>query len=195
MYGLSRDVNGRTLIGLPPPWIAVLATTGSRQLPESNRPIGAPGGHVLHARSYFDALAPKYGALFDLLSSRAPTGQLPGRQHFDPLTVPEHMGYLNLVEVHRNDGLRFRFRLHGTMQTDAAGRDITGRFIEDAVIPEFVDRINGNMTKVVETRRPVYDRFQMPHPNRGYLDSERVYYPLASDGSTVDMILILNGYY
>lgn len=164
-------------------------------MPESNWPIGEPGGHVLSARSSFEAIAPKYGALFDLLASKAPVGLLAGRQHFDPLSVPELMGYINLAEVHRNDRLRFSIRLHGTVQTEAAGRDVTGMFIGDAVIPEFVDRINGNMTKVVETRRPVYDRFQMPHPNRGYLDSERVYYPLAADGTTVDMILILNGYY
>lgn len=81
------------------------------------------------------------------------------------------------------------------MQTEAAGRDVTGLYVEDAVIPEFVERINSNMTMVVETGRPVYDRFQMPHPNRGFIDSERVYYPLATDGSTVDMILILNAYY
>lgn len=150
-------------------WIAPLAAAGSKPLPESNRPVGEPGGQVLNARSNFDAIAAKYCALFDLLESVAPAGKLPGRRHFDPLTVPELMGYINLVDVHRNDRLRFRIRLHGTMQTDAAGRDVTGLFIEDAVIPEFVDRINRNMTKVVETRRPVYDRFQMPHPNRGYL--------------------------
>jgi len=153
------------------------------------------GGRVLRARSDINALDPIYGDLFDFLASKAPTGQLPGRRHFDPLDVPQYLGYLNLVEVHRNERLRFRFRLHGTMQTEAAGRDVTGLYVEDAVIPEFVERINGNMTMVVETGRPVYDRFQMPHPNRGFIDSERVYYPLATDGSTVDMILILNAYY
>jgi hypothetical protein len=35
----------------------------------------------------------------------------------------------------------------------------------------------------------------MPHPARDFIDSERVYYPLASDGESVDMILILNSYY
>ena len=155
----------------------------------------AAGGRVLRLRSDFDALDPIYGDLFDFLASKAPTGQLPGRRHFDPLDVPQYLGYLNLVEVHRHERLKFRFRLHGTMQTEAAGRDVTGLYVEDAVIPEFVDRINGNMTMVVETGQPVYDRFQMPHPNRGFIDSERVYYPLATDGSTVDMILILNAYY
>lgn len=151
-------------------------------------------GQVLLERSDFAVLDPKYVGLFDYLESKAPPGRLPGRQHFDVLDVPELMGFLNLVEVHRDRGLRFRFRLHGTVQTQAAGREVTGLFVEQAVIPEFVARINANMTTVVETRRPVYDRFQMPHPNRRFIDSERVYYPLAADGETVDMILILNGY-
>ena len=168
---------------------------GSRHLSEPVAYTMTTGGHVLLERSDFDSLDPRYRDLFDILAAKVPAGQLPGRQHFDILDVPDLMGFLNLVEVHRNRRLRFRFRLHGTVQTEAAGRDVTGLFVEKAVIPEFVDRINGNMTAVVETRRPVYDRFRMPHPNRGYLDSERVYYPLASDGSTVDMILILNGYY
>ena len=156
--------------------------------------MDSSGGHVLRERTDFEAIDPRYRDLFDLLASKAPAGLLPGRQHFDILDVPELMGFLNLVEVHRNARLRFRFRLHGTVQTEAAGRDVTGMFIEEAVVPKFIDRINGNMTTVVETKCPVYDRFQMPHPNRGYIDSERVYYPLAADGVTVDMILILNGY-
>lgn len=153
------------------------------------------GGQVLLDRSDFASLDPKYLALYDLLATKAPAARLPGRQHFDVLDVPDLMGFLNLAEVHRNGRLRFRFRLHGTVQTEAAGRDVTGMFVEQAVIPEYVDRINANMTMVVERKLPVYDRFQMPHPNRGYLDSERVYYPLATDGETVDRILILNGYY
>ncbi len=50
------------------------------------------------------------------------------------------------------------------------------------------------MKKVVKDQVPVYDRFPMPHPDRQFIGSQRVYYPLASDGVTVDMILILNGY-
>jgi hypothetical protein len=34
----------------------------------------------------------------------------------------------------------------------------------------------------------------MPHLDRQFIDSQRMYYPLASDGETIDMILILNGY-
>jgi hypothetical protein len=66
--------------------------------------------------------------------------------------------------------------------------------VEEAVVPNLVGRINGNMEKVLATRLPVYDRFPMPHPDRQFIDSQRMYHPLATDGETVDMLLILNGY-
>ncbi|MEZ5668213.1 MAG: PAS domain-containing protein [Alphaproteobacteria bacterium] len=151
-------------------------------------------GRVLRDATEFAALPPKYKAVYELLMSRARPGMLPGRQHFTPLDLPGLLGYVNLVDVVRDGGrLRFRFRLHGTKQTEMAGRDITGRFVEDAVMPGFIERLNRNMTLVAQTRCPVYDRFALPHPDRTYIDSERVYYPLAADGATVDMIFILNG--
>lgn len=80
------------------------------------------------------------------------------------------------------------------MQSTAAGREISGLYLEDAVLPEFVPRIRTNMTAAVERREAVYDRFGMPHPDRDFIDTERIYFPLARDGTTVDMLLILNNY-
>jgi hypothetical protein len=34
----------------------------------------------------------------------------------------------------------------------------------------------------------------MPHPKRDFIQTERIYFPLAADGEVVDMILIVNGY-
>lgn len=156
---------------------------------------GSAGGRVLWTEADFAAIDPRYRLLYDLLHAKAPPGRLPGRRHFDPVEVPRLLSCLNLVEVLRDEpDLRFRYRLHGTRQTDLAGRDITGLTVEEAVHPPFIGRINGNMRLTCQTRRPVYDRFPMPHPERECIDSERVYYPLAADGETVDMLLILNGY-
>lgn len=54
--------------------------------------------------------------------------------------------------------------------------------------------ITANLRAVVTERAPLYDRFPMPHPQREFIDSGRIYFPLTSDGETVDMILIVNGY-
>lgn len=141
------------------------------------------------------AVHPRYDEMMRYLAAAAPKGQLPGRQHIDPGELRHVITLLNLVDVERQgEDLKFRFRLVGERQRQAAGRDITGLLVEDAVVPSLVPRILANMTKVVASRLPVYDRFPMPHPGRQFIDSQRMYYPLAADGATIDMLLILNGY-
>ncbi len=140
-------------------------------------------------------LDPQFTRMRDYLAGVAPPGKLPGRQHIDPLAIRALLSFTNLVDIERKDGsIRFRFRLIGTLQSTAAGREISGRYLEDAVLPEYVARIRGNMMAALETREAVYDRFGMPHPGRDFIDTERVYFPLARDGENVDMLLILNGY-
>ncbi|MGD1878610.1 MAG: PAS domain-containing protein [Kiloniellaceae bacterium] len=141
------------------------------------------------------AIHPRFTEMIHYLAAVAPAGRLPGRQHIDPCDFPSMLGLINLVDVERrNTAMQFRFRLVGEEQTRAAGRNITGLVVEDAVVPALVERIKGNMRKVVSTRLPIYDRFPMPHPDRQFIDSQRMYYPLAADGKTINMLLILNAY-
>jgi len=141
------------------------------------------------------AVHPRFTDMMGYLGEVAPDGRLPGRQHIDPCDFAPVLGLINLVDVERcGDAVQFRFRLVGEAQTRAAGRNITGLVVEDAVLPHLVERINGNMHKVLAARLPVYDRFPMPHPDRQFIDSQRMYYPLAADGNTINMMLILNGY-
>ena len=137
----------------------------------------------------------RFTEMIHYLATAAPQGRLPGRQHIDPCDLRQVLTLVNLIDVERDGGtVRFRYRLVGEQQRQAAGRNITGLVVEEAVIPSLVARINGNMAKVLTTRLPVYDRFPMPHQGRQFIDSQRMYYPLAADGETIDMLLILNGY-
>ncbi len=146
-------------------------------------------------RPNYAKLHQRFSWLRDYLAQAAPPGRLPGRQDIDPTKLKALLPFINLVDVERHgEGLRFRFRLTGTLQTEVAGREISGRYVEDAVLPQYVERIRNNMRKCVTTGKPVYDRFPMPHPERDFIDTERVYFPLARDGETVDMLLILNDY-
>jgi len=137
----------------------------------------------------------QFAHMRDYLAGVAPPGKLPGRQHIDPLAIRALLSFTNLVDIERADGkIRFRFRLIGTLQSTAAGREISGKYLEDAVLPEYLERIRGNMITAMESREAIYDRFGMPHPGRDFIDTERVYFPLARDGENVDMLLILNAY-
>ncbi|WP_193370845.1 PAS domain-containing protein [Pelagibius marinus] len=129
------------------------------------------------------------------LDKVAPEGKLPGRQHIDPLEFREFMSFINLVDVERVDGdVRFRYRLVGEEQTRRSGREITGKLLKDALVPALVPRVRSNMMKVLMTRKAVFDSFPMPHPDREFIVSQRMYYPLAGDGETIDMLLTLHGY-
>lgn len=146
-------------------------------------------------RPDYPRLHQRFGWMQDYLTRVAPAGGLPGRHMIDPSVFKALLPFINLVDViHLPGGLDFRFRLVGTLQTSVAGREITGKRLTEAVLPEFVDRIRANMTATVEQRCAIYDRFPMPHPGRDFIDTERVYFPLASNGSDIDMLLILNGY-
>ncbi len=143
----------------------------------------------------FEALTPRFKEVQDYLAAKARPGLLPRRSDFDPVDLSHLLGFFNLASVIRGGArLRFRFDLVGTKQCAVSGRDVTGRFVEDAVIAEAVEMVNHNFTLAVETRKPVYSRFNMPQPGFDFIDSERVYYPLAEDGVEVDRFLILYHY-
>ncbi|MPZ12172.1 MAG: hypothetical protein GEU89_18470 [Kiloniellaceae bacterium] len=141
------------------------------------------------------ALHPRFVDMMRYLKSVAPMGQLPGRQHIDPLDFRRVISLINLVDVERSEGeVRFRYRLVGGAQTRNAGRETTGLLLENALLPELLPRVRDNMCKVLATRQPVFDSFPMPHPDRQFIIAQRMYYPLAADGQTINMLLMLHGY-
>jgi hypothetical protein len=143
----------------------------------------------------YDKLHPRYAWMRDYLASVAPPGALPGRQHIDPIFLRTLLPLINLVDVLReNDRVRFRFRLVGTRQAEVTGRNYTGEYIDTGVLPAFLERVRNNMQAAVATGSPVYDRFPLPFKERDFIDSERVFFPLAADGENVDLLLILHGY-
>jgi len=143
----------------------------------------------------FADLHPRFTWMRDFLKSIAPSGQLPGRQHIEPAALKSVLPLINIVEVQQAEGaLRFRFRLVGSVQTEVAGREITGLLVDDAVLPRYVERITSNMRAVVQFRAPVYDQLAIAHPNREFIASERVYFPLAANGRDIDMLILIHAY-
>ncbi|MEM9683696.1 MAG: PAS domain-containing protein [Pseudomonadota bacterium] len=118
-----------------------------------------------------------------------PCGGLPGRQHFDPLAVPELLPNIRLLDV-SGAPPRFRVRLMGTRLRDYFGIEQTGRWL-DEIFPKFGEsQTRAELIKTIETRVP---RWRLGKPalefDKNFLDMERVYLPFARDGERVDMIL------
>lgn len=64
--------------------------------------------------------------------------------------------------------------------------------VDDVVDPTSRPRVLEDLTRVVATCMPHYGRYGMPFPGRGFIDSERVFYPLSADERMVDCILELH---
>ncbi len=123
------------------------------------------------------------------LSIHPARGVLPGRQHFDPVMVPKLLPWLWLAEFDRQP-LRVRYRLVGTEQVVAMGRDATGKWLDEAH-PGFVaSSAYPQFVAAVERGEIGFHKGgAINQRNRSWMSAERLVLPLARNGQDVDMLL------
>ena len=137
----------------------------------------------------------KVRTLYDYWCSISPPGQVPGRQHFDPLDVPELLPNLWLIEVHR-DPLRFLLRLVGSRIEEYAGERLTGLWFAQRLSGPALQQVNLALQAVIDSKEPSWRRGKPRiRWEKSYLEIERLYLPLAEDGVNVDMILAITEYH
>lgn len=137
----------------------------------------------------------KMRTLFDYWCSVSPPDRIPGRQHFDPLDVPELLPNLWLIEVHR-EPLRFLLRLVGSRIEEYAGERLTGLWFAQRLTGSALQQVNMALQSVIEDREPSWRRGKPRiRWEKDYLEIERLYLPLAEDGINVDMILAITEYH
>lgn len=121
--------------------------------------------------------------------------RIPLKADVDPTDFPALLPLINLVERRIEGGEdRFQYKLIGTRNRDAAGKNIKGQYLRDSVKPEYHSRIRGNYVQCMKSRKPVFDFFWVPHEHRGHITSERMYYPLSGNGRDIASFLVLHGY-
>lgn len=139
---------------------------------------------------------PNIGMLCDYWRSIHPPGRLPGRQHLNPMDIPQLLPSIWLLDV-QHSPFRLRFRLVGTTIEEVRGQFLTGKWI-DETSPEIkdMDAYYRRYRDVVESRHPSWRRglSQMQHL-RDIEDLENILLPLATDGTNVDVLLCKTVYY
>jgi hypothetical protein len=112
---------------------------------------------------------------------------MPARADFDPLQVRYALGYISLIEVHR-DPLRFYFRLDGTKQVELFGVDCTRRYLDEAMPGDHAAMAWASYREVVENAAPRYHRRKIQFHER-LIDYEVVILPFSRDGERVDLLM------
>lgn len=117
-------------------------------------------------------------------------GEMPSKDDVDPLNIPAPLWpYLELVEIHRGDSLRLRWRLIGTHVTEAVSRDATGSFFDEPYDQDDYETLAMPFRWVMEHSRPLRLFGASGFVNKAWNSYEGIYLPLSSDGTQVDTIL------
>jgi hypothetical protein len=135
---------------------------------------------------------PLFRRLADYLAEKAPPGRLPGRQHIDPVELRDMLPHLLLLDVLRDDeGAQpgFRVRLAGTEVETFHGRGLTGLTADEAFPGPRAEPILASYREIARTGVASFRRSSVLTPGREHLVFERMMFPLARDGASVDMLI------
>lgn len=121
---------------------------------------------------------------------------LPGRRDIDPLDFPRQMPRVALIDVLRDESpVHFRYRLAGTEIGDRAGRDPTGKRFDELYRGAYLEQALETYWAILEDGQPHFSRRVFPLiEGREYLQYARLILPLAADGRTIDMLLLVTAY-
>ena len=136
---------------------------------------------------------PDHDWMFQYWRGKAPKGGgLPSRQDIDPIDFPRLLPRIALIEVLREGGLNFRYRLAGTEIVDRAGRDPTGKRFDELYEGSYLTTAIETYRRIADHGEPYLSERTFPLvAGREFLRYDRLILPLASDGRTVDMLLLL----
>jgi hypothetical protein len=140
-----------------------------------------------------DIAQPALRRVYEYWLSKKGERRAPARRDLDPADLRDVLPTTLLIDVTR-DPWRFTYRLAGTLTERIHGVELTGRAIDTLKPPAFAAMLQNELIELAERVEPqfVYLEFinQMGVP-RGY---HVLRLPLAADGSTVDMVLVVSDY-
>ena len=161
--------------------------------PDARRSDGAvvDAGKIRMSAAFRDAIGDDIlTALYDYWRSRKSDGTLPGRADIDPVDMPRAaLPYIVLADV-GDGGNRIHYRLVGTAIVNEWGSDFTGQYIEEMMDGSYLDFVRGLFIDVMTHRCAVLSESTFRWDVGKVVGARRVYMPLATDGETVDMVLI-----
>jgi len=127
--------------------------------------------------------------LFRYWDKKRGSRRMPRRADIDPAELVPILPALMIVDVVADDR-RYVYRLVGTLEVDARGRDPTGRAVGEAFIGSSRERVLANYDRVQLTGRPHIDTGTVITTKNQLDNSHVIFLPLSEDDQTVSQILV-----
>lgn len=115
--------------------------------------------------------------------------RMPRRADIDPAELVPFLPTLMIVDVVA-DERRFIYRLVGTREVDARGKDPTGHPVGEAFHGSSRERVLANYDRVKASGRPQIDISAVITTKDRLDDSHVIFLPLSEDGQSVTQILV-----
>jgi len=130
---------------------------------------------------------PRLKQFYSYWLDRKGSRRLPARRDIDPLDFPYILAHLMLIDVQR-DPLRFHVRVHGTERARRAGRDLTGKLLDELPTPEYRKYAIERCVELVRSAEPTLVEYAQTFDDRLYR-YEAIWLPLSEDGQIVTQLL------
>jgi hypothetical protein len=114
---------------------------------------------------------------------------MPRRSDIDPAELVPFLPRLMIVDV-VDDERRYVYRLVGTREVEARGRDPTGRPVGEAFIGSSREKVLANYDRVFMTGRPYVDTGTVITVEDKLDDSHVIFLPISEDDQKVSQILV-----
>ncbi len=132
--------------------------------------------------------------LYALWDAKRAGRLLPARRDFDVAELKPWLGWIAIYDVAANalpDGHDFRYRLVGTNFVRYHNSDPTGQLVSESGLASDRQAMLENLRGICAARLPRYRSDNLPCVDMRTYTPPRLYLPLAADGETVEMILLL----
>jgi hypothetical protein len=113
---------------------------------------------------------------------------MPRRCDIDPAEIPRLLPHLMITEM-LEGGTRYRYRLSGTAVTEAFGRSLTGKYIDELMTGAYREFLERLYRTIYLERRCVYGESRYAVSDKPSLATKRLLMPLSEDGVEVNQVL------
>jgi len=118
---------------------------------------------------------------------------IPGRDDIEPMDLTELLPQMNLIDVvaQPEGHFRYRHRLEGVMLEERFKRSSTGAWFDENYDAAHLNKQIVAYDDAVQSKKPNLARIQIINDDHYEIDYTRLILPLAADGMSVDMLLVV----
>ncbi len=133
---------------------------------------------------------PLLGLGYDYWRAQRAGRSMPRRSDIDPAHIPTLLPNILITEM-LEAGTRYRYRLAGSAVTEAFGRSLTGRYVDEIMTGQYREFIIRLYRSLYLDRRCIFCESHYTNGVRSGISTKRLFMPLSNDDRVVDQALIV----